>query len=77
MNMWAFGPSWLITYGHFSWAVIIYTLNPFYIDTPYNIKIRYNEVECHETFSQEVRVKEKLCKNIALKLQATYVLDIC
>ena len=35
------------------------------------------QFERHETFAQEVMVNEKLCNNIALKLQATYVLDIC
>ena len=34
-------------------------------------------LECQEAFAQEVTVNEKLCKNIALNLQATYVLDIC
>ena len=34
-------------------------------------------IECHKTFAQEMTVNEKLCNNIALKLQATYVLDIC
>ena len=29
------------------------------------------QFECHETFTQEVTVNEKLCKNIALKLKAT------
>ena len=33
--------------------------------------------EYHKTFGQEVTINEKLCKNIAFKLQATYVLDIC
>ena len=33
-------------------------------------------IEYQGTFAQEVTVKEKLSK-IALKLQATYVLDIC
>ena len=40
-------------------------------------KIRYNENLRHETFAQEVTVNAKLCKNIAMKLQATYVVDIC
>ena len=35
------------------------------------------QCEYYETFAQEVTVNEKLWKNIALKLQATYVLDIC
>ena len=36
-----------------------------------------SQFECHETFAQGVIVNEKLCKNIALKVQATYILDIC
>ena len=35
------------------------TVNPLYTDTRYNDKIRYNDVECHETFAQEVTVNEK------------------
>ena len=55
-----------------------YTVSPLYTDTRYNDKIRnYWQLERHETFAQEMTVNETLCKNIALKLQATYVLDIC
>ena len=46
------------------------TVNPYYTDTRYNEKIRYND-------KLNITVNEKLCKNIALKIQATYVLDIC
>ena len=54
------------------------TVNPLYTDTRYNDKIRYNDnLNVTKIFAQEVTVNEKLCKNIALEFQATYVLDIC
>ena len=47
-------------------------------NTRYNDKNSlYWKFECHKTIAQEMTVNEILCKNIALKLQATYVLDIC
>ena len=58
-------------------SLLVDKVNSLYTDTQYNDTIRYNKNESQETFAQEVTVKEKLCKNIALKLQATYVLDIC
>ena len=55
-------------------AISTNTDNPLYTDTRYNDKIQF---DCHETFAQEVTVDEKLCKNITLKLLATYDLVIC
>ena len=36
-----------------------------------------HSIQRQNSFAQEVTVNVKLCKNIAFKLQTTYVLDIC
>ena len=53
------------------------TVNPLYNDTWYNDKIRYNDNLIARNLRSRVIVNKKLCKNIALKLQDTYVLDFC
>ena len=54
------------------------TVNPLYNDTRYNDKIHYNDnLNVTKPSLKELTVNEKLCKNIALKLQEIYVLDIC
>ena len=54
---------------------IIITVNPLYTDTRYNDKI--SQFECNEIFAEKVTVNKKLCKKSVLKIQVTYVLDIC
>ena len=51
------------------------TVNPLYTDTRYNDKIRYNHNLNATKPSLGPIANDKLCKNIALKVQATYSLD--
>ena len=61
------------------WLISHYTVNPLYNDTRYNDKVCYNDNlnVTKPLLKLMVTVNEKLCKNIALKLQATYILNIC
>ena len=60
------------------WLCFVITVNSLYTDTRYNDTIHYNDnLNVTKKVAQDVTVNEKLCKNIAFKLQATYVLDIC
>ena len=59
-------------------SAVIYTENPLYTGTPYdNIRYNNNFNVTKPSLSVEVTDNEKLCENFALKLQATFVLDIC
>ena len=57
---------------------ILFGIAIVYISSRFDRVIRHDmTIEYHETFAREVTVNEKLCENIALKLQATYVLYVC
>ena len=66
-------------------SVALHCTEPFVISIPLSLYdlnnvergVKHQMVIFQNCFAQEVTVNQKLCKNITLKLQATYDLDIC